>query len=134
MGRVRDGHGRRIAGRLRDRAERHKMPPDVTPGLVTGRQPPVAQKHPPGAPPTVGDCRTDEGVIVGLIDGMIAQARVVARYLRTSPVTPPVAVAEALADIRADEDVARVLDHERPKWATSGDTTVPTYPRAGWGN
>jgi hypothetical protein len=55
-----------------------------------------------------GDCRSEEGVIVGLIDGMIAQSRVVARYLRE---TRPVAdsVHEALADLRSDEDATEIF-------------------------
>ena len=46
------------------------------------------------------DCRTPEGVTVGLVDGIIAMSRV----LRTMQVTP--AVQEALKDLRQDEDVA----------------------------
>lgn len=52
------------------------------------------------------DCRSEEGVVVGLIDACIAQARIVAAYLRTGQNTE--AVAEALADLRADEDVALI--------------------------
>lgn len=43
-------------------------------------------------------------MIVGLVDGMIAQARVVAGYLRRNE--PAGGIADALADLRSDEDVA----------------------------
>ena len=50
------------------------------------------------------DCRSETGVTVGLIDSLIVIARVLAqRDLST------VEAREALADLRADEDVARVL-------------------------
>jgi len=55
----------------------------------------------------MGDCRSTEGVVVGLIDGMIASARVVAQHLRAGVVD--VEINEALADIRADEDVAAIV-------------------------
>ena len=48
-----------------------------------------------------GSCRSDEGVTVGLIDGIISIARVLARR----DLTPPIVV-EALADLREDEDLA----------------------------
>lgn len=47
------------------------------------------------------DCRTDAGVTVGLIDGLIA----IARVLRHRDLTPA-PVAEALRDLASDEDVA----------------------------
>jgi hypothetical protein len=50
------------------------------------------------------DCRSAEGVTVGLIDGIIAAARV----LRARDLTHP-AVREALADLAEDEDVAALL-------------------------
>lgn len=53
---------------------------------------------------TYGDCRSEEGVTTGLIDAVISIARVLARR----DFTPP-AVREALADLRADEDVAALL-------------------------
>ncbi|MFL6138841.1 MAG: hypothetical protein ACJ74O_13710 [Frankiaceae bacterium] len=52
---------------------------------------------------TTTDCRTPEGVAVGLIDGVVA----VARVLRSAPRTP--AVVEALRDLRADQDVAALI-------------------------
>lgn len=53
---------------------------------------------------TATDCRTDVGVTVGLIDTIITAARV----LRDRDLDHD-AVREALADLRADEDVAAVL-------------------------
>ena len=50
------------------------------------------------------DCRSPEGVTVGLIDGIIAAARV----LRGRDLEHP-AVREALADLAEDEDVAALL-------------------------
>ena len=51
------------------------------------------------------DCRSAEGVTVGLIDGLITIARVL-----TKRDLSPAAVQEALIDLRSDEDLARVLD------------------------
>jgi hypothetical protein len=51
------------------------------------------------------DCRSPAGVTVGLIDGIIAAARVV----RSRDLTHP-AVIEALRDIADDEDVRSLLD------------------------
>lgn len=53
---------------------------------------------------TSTDCRTDEGITVGLVDTIITAARV----LRQRDLTGP-AVMEALNDLRADEDVAWLL-------------------------
>lgn len=50
------------------------------------------------------DCRSPEGVTVGLIDGIIATARV----LRVRDTSHP-AVVEALRDVAADEDVAWLI-------------------------
>lgn len=44
------------------------------------------------------DCRSEQGVLVGLIDGMIAQARVIARSLRDG-LLPGAALGDALADL-----------------------------------
>ena len=51
------------------------------------------------------DCRTAEGITVGLIDSLISVCRVLAPRL---DVEKSSAVTEALRDLRADEDVARV--------------------------
>jgi hypothetical protein len=50
------------------------------------------------------DCRSDEGVTVGLIDAIIS----IARILVHRDVSPRV-VKEALADLADDEDVAAVM-------------------------
>ena len=53
---------------------------------------------------TQTDCRTDDGITVGLIDAIISIARVL-RYRDMSSVS----VKEALADLRQDEDIAKIL-------------------------
>ena len=53
---------------------------------------------------TQTDCRTDTGVTVSLIDGIINSARLLANRAVDDP-----AIAAALADLRADEDVSRLL-------------------------
>jgi len=53
------------------------------------------------APPCSTDCRSNEGVTVGLVDGIIAIARVL-RHRQMEGV----AIEEALTDLRSDEDVA----------------------------
>lgn len=53
---------------------------------------------------SVTDCRTTVGVTVGLIDGIIAMARVIAKSDLSDP-----AILEALEDLRADEDIAKLL-------------------------
>lgn len=50
-----------------------------------------------------GDCRSQEGVMVGLIDGMIAQARVVAQHVRLYGYERD--LGEALLDLRGDADL-----------------------------
>jgi hypothetical protein len=65
----------------------------------------------------VSDCRSAEGTIVALIDGIIATSRVVARYLRENDVGvghDDRDLLNALTDIARDEDVAFVVDNE---WA-----------------
>ena len=56
------------------------------------------------------DCRSDEGVTVGLIDGVIAIARVL-RHRQMEGV----AIYEALADLRSDEDVAWLFNMSNKK-------------------
>lgn len=52
------------------------------------------------------DCRSEEGITIGLIDAMISIARVLARRdLEESQ-----AVKEALADLHADEDIALIMN------------------------
>lgn len=52
------------------------------------------------------DCRSPEGITVGLIDGIIA----VARVLQDQDLSHP-AVIEALKDLAEDEDVAWLLGY-----------------------
>lgn len=54
------------------------------------------------------DCRSEEGITVGLVDAMISIARVLARRDYG-----PESVQEALKDLREDEDVAHVLGMRR---------------------
>jgi hypothetical protein len=51
------------------------------------------------------DCRSDDGVTVGLVDSIIAICRVLARR----DLGPP-PVREALRDLATDEDLRAVLD------------------------
>jgi hypothetical protein len=55
-------------------------------------------------PDTFTDCRTTEGVTVGLVDALISIARVLASRHLTSP-----EVTEALCDLADDEDVQRLF-------------------------
>ncbi len=56
------------------------------------------------------DCRSQEGVTVGLIDAVIAVARVLAPRLKDGGLAEP--VREALRDLRQDEDVRAVVEGE----------------------
>jgi hypothetical protein len=71
--------------------------PDLTDGPITSQ---VNQ-------PTFEDymsCKAPAGITVGLIDGMIAIARVLKQRDLTSP-----GVKEALADLQQDEDIKYLL-------------------------
>jgi hypothetical protein len=50
------------------------------------------------------DCRSEEGITVGLIDSLIVTARVLAKRDLLSP-----AIIEALRDLASDEDVERIM-------------------------
>jgi hypothetical protein len=50
------------------------------------------------------DCRSSEGIAVGLVDGMIAMARVLAEMDLTGS-----AISEAIKDLQADEDIKKIL-------------------------
>lgn len=50
------------------------------------------------------DCRSPEGITVGLIDALIS----ISRILANRDLTPP-GVQEALKDLAEDEDIAKVL-------------------------
>jgi hypothetical protein len=67
-----------------------------------------------GAPNHVeSDCRTPEGVAIGLIDAIIATARVLRRHYAD------VLDAAAIEDLRSDEDIA---------WLLEEATTPPKQP------
>lgn len=55
---------------------------------------------------TETDCRTEEGITVGLIDSIIA----IARLLRTRDLSSD-AVKEALFDLKSDSDVGQLFDN-----------------------
>jgi hypothetical protein len=80
---------------------------------------------------TYGDCRTEEGVTIGLIDGIITMARVLVQRDLNSTSTR-----EALTDLQADEDVASILtsamppqgwEDQRPLWTGDGGEEPPEY-------
>ncbi len=73
---------------------------------------------------TYGDCRTEEGITTGLIDAIITAARVLARRDLA-----PVAVREALADLRSDEDLAALLVAEPVCGERFGRTGVCDMPK-----
>lgn len=52
-----------------------------------------------------GDCRSEAGVTVGLIDAIISICRIAAKRDHTDP-----SVVEALADLRSDEDLVLLLN------------------------
>lgn len=56
---------------------------------------------------TTTDCRTEEGITVGLIDGMITTVRVLKQRLSMLQSTP--AVEEALKDLHNDTDLKSIL-------------------------
>lgn len=66
--------------------------------------------------------------MVGLIDGVIAQSRIVARYLERHPAPDP-AVREALADLRSDEDIAAIVVSRWQDWLVA----VAGIVLMGWG-
>lgn len=53
----------------------------------------------------VTDCRCEEGITVGLIDGLIAICRIVAKR----DLSPDV-VGEALLDLMGDEDLGTIIE------------------------
>lgn len=63
------------------------------------------------------DCRSDDGITVGLIDTIINSARL----LKGRDMMPP-AVQEAMRDLRHDEDVERLVVH--------ADIDIRDYMRA----
>lgn len=51
------------------------------------------------------DCKSEDGITVGLIDALISVARILKHRDKKS-----VEVVEALKDLRADEDIAFLLE------------------------
>jgi hypothetical protein len=70
---------------------------------------------------TETDCRSADGVTVGLIDAIITAARVLANRNLDSP-----AVHAALVDLRDDEDVLRLLGSSSVRSGTPTTVTSPT--------
>jgi hypothetical protein len=63
---------------------------------------------------TTTDCRTEDGVTVGLIDSIIFLARVIAPRLETRGIdlgSHADSVQHALLDLEGDEDVAKVFGY-----------------------
>lgn len=61
---------------------------------------------------TYTDCRSEEGITVGLIDTIMTAARILAgRDLSSAPVK------EALRDMAHDEDVKLVMELAQSQWA-----------------
>ena len=87
-------------------------------------------KEPTGSRQTHTDCRSEEGITVGLIDGIINSARL----LKGRTITG--AVREALDDLRSDEDfaaigsMATVVLPKRSPWQTLGPATG--FKEVGW--
>jgi hypothetical protein len=65
----------------------------------------MAKHHATGFDPI--DCKSEGGLDITLIDGMMATATILARRLRERPIE--LAVWEALADFRQDADVKFLL-------------------------
>lgn len=74
------------------------------------------------------DCRSPEGVTIGLIDGIITAARVLAtRDLEHPQIT------EALHDLTDDEDVARLMRGVHSTAATPSSSTPGAEAHDGTG-
>lgn len=56
---------------------------------------------------TTTDCRTEEGITVGLIDSLITTSRVLKHRLSILQLTP--AIEEALKDLKSDKDLKSIL-------------------------
>lgn len=60
-----------------------------------------------GAVESYTDCREENGIAVGLIDGVIAMFRVLAKMDLTDQ-----AIREAILDLKGDEDFAFVMNEK----------------------
>jgi hypothetical protein len=69
------------------------------------------------------NCRAETGITVGLIDALISVSRVLAKRDLTAP-----EIAEALKDLRADDDVSTILTAETPCSTTAKRRIAPTTP------
>lgn len=58
------------------------------------------------------DCRSEEGITVGLVDAMLTIARVLVHRDLS-----PAAVKEALRDLAHDEDMTLVIELAQIQWA-----------------
>lgn len=67
---------------------------------------------------TATDCRSEVGITVGLIDGMIAIARVLKQRDLSSP-----EVRQALKDLRSDEDIYSLLNCQQNALTTQEEIT-----------
>lgn len=54
------------------------------------------------------DCRSEEGITIGLVDAIIS----IGRILSERDLTSSVNVLEALKDLRSDEDLKRLFESE----------------------
>lgn len=59
---------------------------------------------------TTTDCRTEDGITVGLVDSLITIGRILKQRLVMLKSTP--AIEEALKDLKNDTDLKFILDHE----------------------
>ena len=75
------------------------------------------------------DCRTDEGVAVGLLDGIIANLRVLRRHYELALDTE--ASKEALKDLLDDEDLKWLLLHDAPA-CMCGTKSYSVIEGGGW--
>jgi hypothetical protein len=73
------------------------------------------------------DCRSEEGVTVGLIDAMISIARVLCPRLERYHDADDSNILEALKDLASDEDIARIVS-----WAGVHSITVNGVPLPQW--
>ncbi|WP_278494908.1 hypothetical protein [Chryseobacterium arthrosphaerae] len=53
------------------------------------------------------DCRSEEGITIGLIDSLISIARVLAKR----DLNETVQIKEALKDLRSDEDISHIISN-----------------------
>lgn len=64
------------------------------------------------AKPAWTECRSEDGITVGLIDALISIARVLAPRLRENYVTEDRPIYEAIADLMQDPDIKKILVYQ----------------------